>query len=107
MHATPGAGDLREKRPGIVAVLRIETTRHAHALVFQPIPGLLIKKKTCFPGWDQQVKGLRAELERRSALLHRAEPGFVVSRHVLCRRRGCAGLGHQQIRTEQGLSQDV
>ena len=30
MHATPGAGDLREKRPGIVTVYQSETTRHAH-----------------------------------------------------------------------------
>lgn len=66
-----------------------------------------IQKKTCFPGWDQQVNVLRAELERRSALLHRAEPSFVACRHELCRRRGCAGLGHQQIRTEQGLRQNV
>lgn len=30
MHTTPRAGDLREKRPGIVTVYQSETTHHAH-----------------------------------------------------------------------------
>lgn len=74
MHATPGAGVLREKRPGIVTVLRIQTTRRAHTLVFRLIPGLFTKKKRpdC-PQRDQQVKGLRAELEGGCLFLRRIE----------------------------------
>ncbi len=45
MHATSGAGVLREKRPEIVTVYASGTTRRAHALVFQPIADLLAKKK--------------------------------------------------------------
>lgn len=73
LHATPGAGVLREKRPAIVTVLRTQTTRRAYALVFPTTPGLFTKKKTCFPEWDQQVKSLRAELEGGRWLLRRIE----------------------------------